>query len=130
VRTQIFVLPEKRITIPQIKAHPFFSQVNWTKLHAKRVEPPYVPNTDDLNADHMEALRMIDLEKYRKVAITPEEQQEFQSFNYYNERIMQQELVDALEKQYRRFGSHPQLAFEQEQARNREAEEGCCCSIG
>ena len=36
--------PEERLTEPEeIKAHPFFCPIDWDKLFAKELEPPYKP---------------------------------------------------------------------------------------
>ena len=42
--------PDERLTVDQIKAHPFFASINWEQLLAREVAPPFVPpvrsNTD------------------------------------------------------------------------------------
>jgi len=35
--------PNNRLTIDQIKAHPFFATINWEELLARQVTPPYIP---------------------------------------------------------------------------------------
>jgi len=36
--------PTKRLCMPdKIKAHPFFSSIDWDKLARKELPPPYVP---------------------------------------------------------------------------------------
>jgi len=32
--------PNDRISIPEIKKHPFFSTINWDKIYNKEIEPP------------------------------------------------------------------------------------------
>jgi len=44
--------PQDRLSDPlKIKSHPFFAGINWEKLYAKQVKPPYIPpvkgQTDD-----------------------------------------------------------------------------------
>jgi len=37
--------PEQRLRDPAlIKAHPFFSSINWEKLYAKEIQPPFLPD--------------------------------------------------------------------------------------
>lgn len=38
---------KQRITIPEMKKHPFFANINWAKLAAKEVPPPVVLSMDD-----------------------------------------------------------------------------------
>lgn len=35
--------PNNRLTIDEIKVHPFFASINWDQLLAREVTPPYVP---------------------------------------------------------------------------------------
>jgi hypothetical protein len=39
--------PKARITIPEMKKHPFFASINWTKLMAREVPPPVKLSLDD-----------------------------------------------------------------------------------
>ena len=32
-----------------VKSHPFFNDIDWDKLLAKQVEPPYKPSMRDIN---------------------------------------------------------------------------------
>ena len=47
--------PTERLTIEQVKAHPFFASIDWGQLERKEITPPYVPNikgaTDIRNID-------------------------------------------------------------------------------
>lgn len=36
--------PKKRLTMSEIKKHPFFSGIDWKKLERKEYEPLFVPN--------------------------------------------------------------------------------------
>jgi len=37
--------PEKRITIQQIKQHPYFFKMNFNELYEKKITVPFIPNT-------------------------------------------------------------------------------------
>ncbi|KAJ2089780.1 hypothetical protein IW138_003236 [Coemansia sp. RSA 986] len=43
--------PAQRIGFEGIKAHPFFSAINWDRLEAKQLDPPFAPSTDQSNFD-------------------------------------------------------------------------------
>eukprot|EP00007_Cunea_sp_BSH-02190019_P008008 CAMPEP_0174229438 /NCGR_PEP_ID=MMETSP0417-20130205/416_1 /TAXON_ID=242541 /ORGANISM="Mayorella sp, Strain BSH-02190019" /LENGTH=459 /DNA_ID=CAMNT_0015306985 /DNA_START=130 /DNA_END=1509 /DNA_ORIENTATION=+ len=46
--------PEKRLIDPKdIKAHPFFKPIDWDKLVAKEVEPPFIPPVKDAESTEM-----------------------------------------------------------------------------
>jgi serine/threonine protein kinase len=40
--------PQRRLTIEQIKQHPFFSEINWEDLTAKKIKPPLFLSQKDL----------------------------------------------------------------------------------
>lgn len=55
--------PKKRLgcrtgtsSIDEIRSQPWFSQMNWAKLEAKQLDPPFVPNQDTANFDVSHAL--------------------------------------------------------------------------
>ena len=41
--------PRERITIDQIKSHPFFNEIDWDKLAERKQEPPIMLIMDELN---------------------------------------------------------------------------------
>jgi len=43
--------PAKRITIPQVKEHPFFKTINWEDLAAQKVAPPLILSSKDCDDD-------------------------------------------------------------------------------
>jgi len=43
-------LPTKRLAEPaQIKAHPYFAEIDWEKLAKKQLRPPYIPPVRDIS---------------------------------------------------------------------------------
>ncbi|KAJ2512747.1 hypothetical protein H4217_006714 [Coemansia sp. RSA 1939] len=43
--------PSQRIGFDGIKAHPFFAAINWDRLEAKLLDPPFAPSADQSNFD-------------------------------------------------------------------------------
>lgn len=39
--------PKQRITIPEIKRHPFFASMDWVKLMKREIAPPVLLRMDD-----------------------------------------------------------------------------------
>ena len=39
--------PQKRLTIPAIKSHPFFAQIDWGLLEIGYLDPPFLPSVID-----------------------------------------------------------------------------------
>ena len=39
--------PKQRITIPEIKKHPFFAILDWNKLMRREITPPVILSMDD-----------------------------------------------------------------------------------
>ena len=37
--------PRERLTVEQIKRHPFFETIDWDLLYERKIDPPYQPNT-------------------------------------------------------------------------------------
>lgn len=40
--------PAQRIGIDEVRAHPFFEEINWLKLEVKDVEAPFIPPSEEL----------------------------------------------------------------------------------
>lgn len=48
-KLKVFVADQKqRISVSEIKAHPFFAPINWKLLAAHHVEAPYIPEVAPL----------------------------------------------------------------------------------
>mmetsp|Transcript_4131 Transcript_4131/g.6212 ORF Transcript_4131/g.6212 Transcript_4131/m.6212 type:complete len:474 (-) Transcript_4131:134-1555(-) len=46
--------PDARLTKPEdIKSHPFFKEIDWDKLVAKELEPPFIPPVTDVESTEM-----------------------------------------------------------------------------
>ena len=43
--------PKQRITIREMKKHPFFASINWVKLQNKEVKPPIILGMDESDSD-------------------------------------------------------------------------------
>lgn len=73
--------------IAEVKAHPFFQDVDWAKVAAKQVAPPFKPRTDRANCSHMHELydQFLndddELEK-KMPPITPEQEKQFAGYEF------------------------------------------------
>ncbi|KAI8370731.1 kinase-like domain-containing protein [Radiomyces spectabilis] len=69
----------------EVKAHPFFSGINWEEMLTKQVTPPFLPTVngraDTSNFDE-EFTREIPILTPVNAMLLPEEQQEFAGFSY------------------------------------------------
>jgi len=48
--------PEKRLTAEEIRKHPFYSAIDWTKLERKLVTPPFIPKNDDDDTKYFDTM--------------------------------------------------------------------------
>lgn len=45
---QLLIEPTQRLSITQIKEHPFFEDINWLDILHKQVKPPYIPSSSPI----------------------------------------------------------------------------------
>eukprot|EP00475_Leptophrys_vorax_P003971 TRINITY_DN1231_c0_g1_i1.p1 TRINITY_DN1231_c0_g1~~TRINITY_DN1231_c0_g1_i1.p1 ORF type:complete len:645 (-),score=190.06 TRINITY_DN1231_c0_g1_i1:64-1998(-) len=95
--------PSKRLGvngIEEIKQHPWFDPIDWGLLEAGYLDPPFVPKTDEINADSLKnpAGRPHQDDKYRRVKLTEEFQRSLEEFPFKSVRALQRELVECMEK--------------------------------
>jgi len=78
--------PESRLQKPEdIKAHPYFSSINWEQIYNKKVEVPYVPNVKSKDSTNMidREFTRLEIEKELKKGTTVET--EFPEFSFTSE---------------------------------------------
>jgi serine/threonine protein kinase len=94
--------PAKRLGangIEEIKQHPWFDPIDWGLLEAGYLDPPFVPKTDEINADSLKNPgRPHQDDKYRRVKLTEEFQKSLEEFPFKSTRALQKELVEVMEK--------------------------------
>ena len=54
--------PTARLEISQIKEHPFFKVINWSKLKKRNIEPPCIPKQVNLYTDNHKIDQLISME--------------------------------------------------------------------
>jgi len=77
--------PEKRLQEPkEIMAHPYFESIDWEKLNAKQITPPYVPQVS--SGDSIENIDTSFTSKEAKIEedndISNQDQQDFTGFTW------------------------------------------------
>jgi len=94
--------PDKRLGsggIDEIKKHKWFDPINFGLLEAGYLEPPFAPNQDEVNADSLRHLgRNQKDEKYKKIRLTSDFQNQLKNFHYQSKIALQKEIVEVLQK--------------------------------
>mmetsp|Transcript_2019 Transcript_2019/g.3045 ORF Transcript_2019/g.3045 Transcript_2019/m.3045 type:complete len:530 (-) Transcript_2019:380-1969(-) len=98
-------VPQKRLSIAQIKAQPFFKSIDWHLLAAGLLKPPHVPNRESLHAPTTTELVNVPADKKNKgkadskKAIRRLEERykhTFDDWDYVSPAAIQTEIVAAL----------------------------------
>uniref|UniRef100_A0A6A7G461 AGC/GRK/BARK protein kinase n=1 Tax=Hirondellea gigas TaxID=1518452 RepID=A0A6A7G461_9CRUS len=84
-----------------LKNHPFFETINWGKLAAREILPPFRPSDRDVHAQTLAEIGDVDQKRYRKVTITERDEQQYERWNYFSLRAAEDELVQVLERNER-----------------------------
>jgi len=106
----------------EIKAHPYFAGVDWYRLHALEIPPPFVPDARTVNASSIGEVGEFNKGKFRKIRMTPEDEKNYEGFTYISSEWVQQELVQALQK----MDSMSQAQQQQDESRK---DSGSCCCV-
>jgi len=94
--------PDKRLGkgkngINEIKKHPWFEEINFGLLEARSIDPVFVPNLDEVNADCLRHIaRPTTDDRYKTVKLTPEFNQKLSQFVYKSRKAVQEECVEVL----------------------------------
>ncbi len=76
----------------------FFSSIDWGLLEAGLLPAPFVPSSDEINAESTEDIGVIDDRKFAKVKLTEEFQAQLEPFHFKSITSLQQEMVEILKK--------------------------------
>jgi hypothetical protein len=89
----------------EIQEHPYFSEVNWARLEALELTPPFIPEAHTVHANSIAEVGEFNQGKWKKIKLTSEDEKHYEdpnnkvSFTYISEDNIQNELVEALIKE-------------------------------
>jgi serine/threonine protein kinase len=89
----------------EIQEHRFFASIDWAKLEALELTPPFIPDPHTVNANSIAEVGEFNQGKWKKIKLTPEDEKHYEdaankmSFTYISEENIQMELVEALIKE-------------------------------
>merc|ERR1719512_46064 len=85
--------------IDSIKNHPWFEEIDFGLLEAKYLDPPFVPNLDEVNADCLRHIsRPPQDNRFKSIKITPAFEAKLSQFPYVSKKAVQEEIVEVLER--------------------------------
>jgi len=85
--------------IDEIKSHPWFEEIDFGLLEARAIDPVFVPNLDEVNADCLRHIaRTTQDDRYKTVKLTPEFNQKLSQFNFKSKKAIQEECVEVLQR--------------------------------
>lgn len=82
----------------EIKNHSFFQDIDWEKLSALEVTPPFIPDQRTVYADSIGGVGDMPKGKFKKVKIEAADEASYQGFTYTSIEGVEKELVEALKK--------------------------------
>lgn len=85
----------------ELQSHPWFSTIDWAKLFARHITPPYIPSQDFVNADYLESTSIGMATSGQQVkksdaAAMERANDRFQGFEFVNPTIFQEEVIATL----------------------------------
>mmetsp|Transcript_11510 Transcript_11510/g.28346 ORF Transcript_11510/g.28346 Transcript_11510/m.28346 type:complete len:620 (+) Transcript_11510:133-1992(+) len=123
------IVRDKAVKQP-IKDHPFFSTIDWGLLEEGYVDPPVVPPIE-IHAPSLRDIGEFKLHKYRHLKLDPLYLKTFRRFDYINERALEDEMTQVLEKadeheNFEKFHNAKMTAYGAPTMKEHET----CCTIG
>jgi len=77
--------PKQRLTCSQIKAHPFFSKIDWEKLLVKKLKPPFqVTLKGELDISNFDSQEISMLNEQKEQLEINDAQEHYANFTYVN----------------------------------------------
>jgi serine/threonine protein kinase len=78
----------------QIRAHPWFHEIDWQALSDHKLDPPIVPDRSKVNASEQHMIERFDYYETRKVKVTKEEDHKYyHKFDYVMSHSWQDEVL-------------------------------------
>eukprot|EP01099_Mayorella_cantabrigiensis_P003426 TRINITY_DN262_c0_g1_i2.p1 TRINITY_DN262_c0_g1~~TRINITY_DN262_c0_g1_i2.p1 ORF type:complete len:373 (-),score=100.12 TRINITY_DN262_c0_g1_i2:422-1540(-) len=89
--------PAERLKSPEIRKHPFFNGIDWEKLLAKEIKPPFEPDRTRANVDGTFDLDEQFQLKPEKFNLSLEEHLQFQEWDWSKDKMPTRPIRDILE---------------------------------
>lgn len=87
--------------IDDIKSHRWFRSLDFGLLAAGYIDPPWMPDPNEINAESLRHLGNMNAEKYKRVKLNDAFRRAFADFNFKSVVAMQKEIVEVMEYQDR-----------------------------
>jgi len=92
--------PDKRMGsiggIQTIKDHPWFEEIDFGLLEARCLNPPFVPNIEEVHHDSLRLIGRPQDDRFKAVKITPEFEKRLEKFPFKSKKYLQEEIVEVL----------------------------------
>lgn len=117
--------------VEEIKEHAFFESIDWGRLEAGYVDPPFVPNKYDVNAASLKDIGDFNRSKYKHVKLDDRFREKIKDFEFISVSALQDEMVTVLEKadeniNYEKFAQQPNVVSGAKEGANNGT---TCCVI-
>ena len=79
-----------------IKKHPFFATISWTAASSRRLKPPFIPPTGEVNAAEVDDIGSFDSSETHKVKLTEDDQKKYDGYDLTMPLRWQEEMLETL----------------------------------
>jgi len=107
----------------EIKEHPFFKSIDWQRLEAMDIEPPFRPDEYTVYAESVATVGDHNSKKHKKVTLEAKDDAIYEKLVWVSEECVQEELLAALEK----LDNPPKDGVIQKP--QAQQENPCCCAV-
>jgi len=115
--------------IHEIKQHPWFDPIDFGLLEAGYLDPPFKPSLDEIHAENQQHIgRPPQDGKYDRIKLKPEFEKSLENFPFVSKTVVQQEIVEVLEKasaDRRHSDADPNVPFDFTNAQPNHSSESC-----
>mmetsp|Transcript_37187 Transcript_37187/g.73056 ORF Transcript_37187/g.73056 Transcript_37187/m.73056 type:complete len:607 (+) Transcript_37187:51-1871(+) len=115
--------PKKRLGAngaAEIKAHPFFTGIDWDRIARHDANPPFVPDGSVVNTGTIGEVGELHKGKYKKIKLEEKDNEVYNDFTYINYDKLEKEIAAALQKMDQQGNDLGKL-------HNNNSTGGCCC---
>jgi serine/threonine protein kinase len=107
----------------EIKEHAFFKSIDWQRLEALDIKPPFQPDEYTVYAESVATVGDHNSKKHKKVTLEAKDDEIYEKLIWVSEDCVQEELLAALEK----LDNPPKEGIVQKQPQQQE--HPCCCGV-